>query len=202
LIVRPLSDGGWVSTHTDVTQQRLAERERDSLRQREERRAAVDAAIADFRARIESMLTTVGQSAAAMKAAAKSLLATSDHTLQRTEGAVHGSNEASANVETVAAAAEELSASIKEISRQLVQANEIVRSATADATVTNDDIAALARVAEDRRRGETHSRHRRADESSGAQRHDRGGARRRRRPRLCRGSFGGEVAGGADGEGD
>ena len=148
LIVRPLSDGGWVSTHTDVTQQRLAERERDSLRQREERRAAVDAAIADFRARIESMLTTVGQSAAAMKAAAKSLLATSDHTLQRTEGAVHGSNEASANVETVAAAAEELSASIKEISRQLVQANEIGRSATADATVTNDDIAALARVAQ------------------------------------------------------
>jgi methyl-accepting chemotaxis protein len=146
--VRPLSDGGWVSTHTDVTQQRLAERERDSLRQREERRAAVDAAIADFRARIESMLTTVGQSAAAMKAAAKSLLATSDHTLQRTEGAVHGSNEASANVETVAAAAEELSASIKEISRQLVQANEIVRSATAHATVTNDDIAALARVAQ------------------------------------------------------
>ena len=143
LIVRPLSGGGWVSTHTDVTQQRLAERERDSLRQREERRAAVDAAIADFRARIECMLTTVGQSAAA-----KSLLATSDHTLQRTEGAVHGSNEASANVETVAAAAEELSASIKEISRQLVQANEIVRSATADATVTNDDIAALARVAQ------------------------------------------------------
>ena len=148
LIVRPLSGGGWVSTHTDITEQRLAERERDSLRQREERRAAVDAAIADFRARIESMLTTVGQSAAAMKAAAKSLLATSDHTLQRTEGAVRGSNEASANVETVAAAAEELSASIKEISRQLVQANEIVRSATADATVTNDDIAALARVAQ------------------------------------------------------
>jgi methyl-accepting chemotaxis protein len=59
---------------------------------------------------------------------------------------VHGSNEASANVETVAAAAEELSASIKEISRQLVQANETVHSAAVDATVTNDDIAALARI--------------------------------------------------------
>ena len=109
LIVRPLSDGGWVSTHTDVTQQRLAERERDSLRQREERRAAVDAAIADFRARIESMLKTVGQSASSMKAAAKSLLATSDHTLQRTEGAVHGSNGHRPTSETVAAAARELS---------------------------------------------------------------------------------------------
>ena len=83
-----------------------------------------------------------------MKAAAKSLLVTSDHTLQRAEGAVHGSNEASANVETAAAAAEELSASIKEISRRLAQASEVVRSAATEATATNDDIAALARVAQ------------------------------------------------------
>jgi methyl-accepting chemotaxis protein len=41
-----------------------------------------------------------------------------------------------------------LSASIKEISRQLAQANLVVRSAAADATATNDDIAALARVAQ------------------------------------------------------
>jgi PAS domain-containing protein len=56
LVFRPLASGGWVSTHTDVTQQRVAEKERDSLRQREERRAAIDAAIASFRARVESML--------------------------------------------------------------------------------------------------------------------------------------------------
>ena len=148
LAVRPLRGGGWVSTHTDVTQQRAAEKERDSLRQGEERRAAIDTAIATFRARIESMLTTVGQSAAAMKTAAKSLLSTSDHTLQRAQGAVHGSNKASANVETAAAAAEELSASIKEISRRLGQTSEIVRSAAADATATNDDITALAKIAQ------------------------------------------------------
>ncbi|MGD0419992.1 MAG: methyl-accepting chemotaxis protein [Xanthobacteraceae bacterium] len=45
-------------------------------------------------------------------------------------------------------AAEELSASIKEISRQLAQANEVVSKAAADATATNNDIAALARVAQ------------------------------------------------------
>jgi methyl-accepting chemotaxis protein len=148
LVFRPLAGGGWVSTHTDVTQQRAAENERDSLRQGEERRAAIDAAIGSFRARVESMLMTVGKSAAAMKAAAKTLLTTSDHTLQCAEGAMNGSNEASANVETAAAAAEELSASIKEISRQLGQANEVVRSAAAAATATNDDIAGLARVAQ------------------------------------------------------
>jgi methyl-accepting chemotaxis protein len=148
LVARPLPNGGWVTTHTDVTEKLAAEEERDSLRQRDESRRAIDSAITTFRARVESMLTTVGQSAAAMKAAARTLLTTSDHTLQRAEGAVHGSNEASANVETAAAAAEELSASIKEISRQLAQANDVVRSATADATATNDDIAGLARVAQ------------------------------------------------------
>ena len=40
VIFQPLRGGGWVSTHTDVTQQRTAERERDSLRQREENRHA------------------------------------------------------------------------------------------------------------------------------------------------------------------
>ena len=119
LISRPLRGGGWVETHTDVTEHLVAERERDTLRLREERRIAIDADIASFRGRVENVIAVVGQSAAAMKQAAKTLLATSDHTLQRAEGAVHGSNEASANVETAAAAAEELSASIKEISRRL-----------------------------------------------------------------------------------
>jgi len=148
VITRPLADGGWVSTHTDVTQQRAAEKERDSLRQREQRRDAIEAAIAAFRARVESMLLTVGRSALEMKSAAKSLLTTSDHTLHRAESALHGSNEASVNIEITAAAAEEMSASIKEISRRLAQASEVVRGAAADATTTNSDIAGLARIAQ------------------------------------------------------
>jgi methyl-accepting chemotaxis protein len=148
LVGRPIPGGGWLATHTDVTDQLLAEKERDTLRQREERRRAIDTAISSFRERVESVLKTVGQSATAMKAAAKTLLATSNHTLQRTEGAVHGSNEASVNVETAATAAAELTSSIREISRQLAQANVVVRSAAADANTTNDDIAALAQVAQ------------------------------------------------------
>jgi methyl-accepting chemotaxis protein len=148
VVSRPMPDGGWVVTHTDVTEQMATAQERDSLRQREERQRATDTAISSFRARVESVLTIVVQSATAMKAAAKTLLTTSDYTMQRAEGAVQGSNQASANVETAAAAAEELSASVKEISRRLTQANEVVRSAAAAASATNDDIAALARVAQ------------------------------------------------------
>jgi methyl-accepting chemotaxis protein len=148
LVGRPIKGGGWLATHTDVTEQLLAEKERDSLRQREQRRRATDVAISSFRERVETVLKTVGHSATAMKAAAQTLLATSDHTLQRTEGAVRGSNEASMNVETAATAATELASSIKEISRQLTQTNEVVRSAADAADATNDDITALAAVAQ------------------------------------------------------
>src|ERR1700722_8169253 len=71
LVSRPMPAGGWVATHNDVTEQLSAETERDLLRQREDRRRVVDAAIVSFRARVESVLKTVGQSSAAMKAAAK-----------------------------------------------------------------------------------------------------------------------------------
>jgi methyl-accepting chemotaxis protein len=148
LVNRPIRGGGWVATHFDVTTRLRAEKERDALLLREERRRQTDVAISGFRERVESGLKTVSQSAAAMKAAAKSLLTTSDHTLQRAESAVRGSNEASSNVETAAAAAAELSVSIKEISRQLGQTNDVVRSAAADATATNEDITALAHIAQ------------------------------------------------------
>jgi methyl-accepting chemotaxis protein len=148
LVGRPVGGGGWLATHTDVTEQLLAEKERDALRQREQRRRATDVAISSFRERVEIVLKTVGHSATAMKAAAQTLLATSDHTLRRTEGAVRGSNEASMNVETAATAATELASSIKEISRQLTQTNEVVRSAADAADATNDDITALAAVAQ------------------------------------------------------
>jgi methyl-accepting chemotaxis protein len=148
LVGRPIQGGGWLATHTDVTEQLLAEKERDALLQREQRRRMIDVAISSFRERVETVLKTVSHSATAMKAAAKTLLATSNHTLQRTEGALHGSNEASVNVETAATAATELTSSIKEISRQLTQTNEVVRSAAGTADATNEDIAALAQVAQ------------------------------------------------------
>ena len=140
--------GGWVDTHSDITRQLVTEQERDALRDREERRAMIDAQTASFRARVETVLKTVSGSAMAMKEAARTLLATSDHSLERTEGAVHDSNAASLNVETAATAAAELSASIQEISRRLLRANEIVHGAAADATATNEDIAALAHAAQ------------------------------------------------------
>src|SRR5437016_1007427 len=94
------------------------------------------------------MLSTVGDNAVAMRATATTLFAASRKTSQRAEGAVDTSNEASVNVEIAASAAEELSASISEISRQLSQTNNLVGIAVSEAGVTNEQIGSLAHTAQ------------------------------------------------------
>ncbi|GCC48453.1 hypothetical protein chiPu_0032822, partial [Chiloscyllium punctatum] len=54
---------------------------------------------------------------------------------------------------------------------------------------------------EDRRRRDPDPEHRGADQPARAQRHHRGGPRRRGRSRLCRRRFGGEIAGRPDRQG-
>ena len=140
----PLSGGGWVSTHADVTEQRRAEQERAASQEQEQRRAAIDAAIASFRSQAEKLLSSVSGSAIAMRSTASALLGSSDHTSQRAENAARAFNEASANVETAAVAAEELSHSIAEISRQLIYTSNVVGIATSEARSTDGEIAGLA----------------------------------------------------------
>jgi methyl-accepting chemotaxis protein len=140
----PLPDGGWVATHEDVTEQRRAEEERTAIRGQEQRRTVIDGAIASFRPAVEHLLSSVSGSATAMRSTAGALLGFSDQTSQRAESAVHAFHEASTNVETAAIAAEELSTSIAEISRQLTQTTGIVGIATNEARATDDEIAGLA----------------------------------------------------------
>ena len=140
----PLPGGGWVSTHEDVTEQRRAEEERAAIRGQEERRASIDSAITSFRPTVETLLSTVSESATAMRSTALALFGSSEHTSQRAESAVHAFHEASANVETAAVAADELSRSIAEISRQLTHTTNIVGLATSEARATDGEIGGLA----------------------------------------------------------
>jgi methyl-accepting chemotaxis protein len=148
MVNTPMSDGGWVVTHEDITAQHKAEREHASLSEQEARGKATDAAIASFRGRVEAVLKTVGDSAAAMKATATTLSGSSEKTSHRAEGAVSASNEASTNVATAATAAEELMRSIAEISRQLGHTTEVVGHAATEAKSTNDQVAGLAKAAQ------------------------------------------------------
>jgi methyl-accepting chemotaxis protein len=140
----PLSIGGWLSTHEDVTEQRNAEQERAAAREQDSRRATVDANIASFRPQVETLLSSVSESAVAMRTTAGALFGASDQTSQRAASAVAAFNEASTNVETAAIAADELSRSIDEISRQLSDASKVVALATEEARATDGEIAGLA----------------------------------------------------------
>jgi methyl-accepting chemotaxis protein len=145
---RVMAGGGWVATHDDVTEQHSVEQQRAALRSTEERRARVEAAITQFRERMEEVLRMVGDNAVAMKSAATTLLASSSQTSERAEGAVQASAEASMNVTTAATAADQLSASISEISRQLGRTTEVLRGASAEASTTNQEIAGLAEASQ------------------------------------------------------
>ncbi|HET7803503.1 MAG TPA: PAS-domain containing protein [Pseudolabrys sp.] len=148
VINRPMADGGWVATHEDVTERRHAERERVSMQEQQQRRAAIEQAIAVFRQRVEDHLKTVGEGAQTMHATATTLFSNSAQTSQSADGAVSASNEASTNVETAAVAADELSGSINEIGRQLSKTTEIVRAAVTEAHGTNGQITGLANAAQ------------------------------------------------------
>jgi methyl-accepting chemotaxis protein len=144
----PIKGGGWVSSHQDITEQQRQHQEHDRLVAQEQRRIAVDAAIAQFRQRVEAVLTTVGENAGVMRSTAASLFAASTKNSERADGAVQASKRASINVESAASAAEELSASIGEISEQLGQTNSLVGIAVADAAATNKQIGGLAQAAQ------------------------------------------------------
>jgi methyl-accepting chemotaxis protein len=148
IMERPLLIGGWVATHEDVTEQRNAEQERASMQALEARRAAIEAAIGAFRERVETLLRSVGDSAVSMKTTASALFGFSGQTSQRTEGAVNASNKASANVKVAANAANELTDSIAEISRQLAHTTDVVRLAVDEAQSTNQQITGLVTAAQ------------------------------------------------------
>jgi methyl-accepting chemotaxis protein len=144
----PMGDGGWVATHEDVTEQRMAELQRSSMQELESRRKTIEDAIAGFRERVDSVLQSVSDAGHAMQSTAVGLLGSSEQASQRAESAVKASSDASANVATAATAATELSASIAEIGHQLMRAAEVVRVSVNEAETTNQQIAGLAEAAQ------------------------------------------------------
>jgi methyl-accepting chemotaxis protein len=143
-INEPMPGGGWVSTHEDITEQRLLQQQRDDMAEEQKRRGAVDAAIASFRAVMETLLKTFGDGAAAMKSTAMTLSATANHGSLCATSAVEASNEASTGVKTAAYATDELSNSIAEIARQIAQTNNIVHIAVDEAQATDGEMTMLA----------------------------------------------------------
>jgi len=144
----PMGDGGWVTTHEDITERQNLQKRHDDMAEQQGRRRAVDAAIATFRTKMETLLKTFGDSAQSMKSTAVTLAAASNHTSQCAENAVAASNEAASGVNTAAGAADELSSSIGEIARQITQTHTVVHMAVDEAQSTDGEMTTLATTAQ------------------------------------------------------
>ncbi|HLN24192.1 MAG TPA: methyl-accepting chemotaxis protein [Patescibacteria group bacterium] len=101
----------------------------------------------DFKATVQNGVDRVALTAQCLHAGAEIMIEAADYTARETRAATEASAEASGNVQSVASAAEELSASIRDVSRQVGQSVEIATRAEHAAAASADTVAALADAA-------------------------------------------------------
>ncbi|MBR0741833.1 cache domain-containing protein [Bradyrhizobium liaoningense] len=123
--------------------------EQQELKQKaddEKRRAMVDLA-GKFEASVQAVVRDVFNEARAMQQAAQGMSETANKATDRASFVAAACQQASSNVQTVASAAGELSASITEISQRVAQAATVADKAAADGQRTNDTVQGLAAAA-------------------------------------------------------
>jgi methyl-accepting chemotaxis protein len=130
----------------NATAMRKLESEQAELTQKAERdkRKTLGDLADNFEARVRGIVDILSRAATQMQQAARSLSSTADGTRQKSLAVASGANEATSNVQTVAAAAEELSASITEIGRQVTQAATVSRQAADEGERTNTSVSGLS----------------------------------------------------------
>ncbi len=110
-------------------QDAAAERERERLATRERRREAMEGMTRSFDRTVTGMLGELGSAAARMSSTADGMISTTTETTDRANTVTNAAAETARNVQTVAAAAEELSASLSEASDQVSSSNASAQKA-------------------------------------------------------------------------
>jgi methyl-accepting chemotaxis protein len=129
---------------------RRLQEEQDELKSKaeQEKKTALAALADNFESRIRGIVDVLSGAATRMQSTARSMSDTADSTRQQSLAVASGANQATTNVQTVAAASEELSASISEIGRQVTQAATVSRKAAYEGERTNTTVAGLAEAAQ------------------------------------------------------
>jgi methyl-accepting chemotaxis protein len=111
------------------------------------RQRAIDTYVAEFEGAVRQSLTELNDASTLMRETSGSLSAVSRQTNARVQGAERASGDASMNVQSVASASEELSASIDNISQQATHAAGIASRAVNHARETDGTVQGLAKSA-------------------------------------------------------
>jgi methyl-accepting chemotaxis protein len=113
------------------------------------RRAALLDMAAQFEARVMGMVAAVAAAAHEMETNASGMAAAADRSGTQADAVSQASGQASSNVNTVAAATEELFASIAEIGRQVTMSTSVAGRAVEEATKIDGMIHSLASAAQE-----------------------------------------------------
>lgn len=98
-------------------------------------------------AEVNALVVEVGKAGDDIRANARFLTEAAESTARQSTAAANSADHANSNVQTVAAASEQLSASIAEIARQMSEATRITQSAQIDADRTTQGIQSLSNAA-------------------------------------------------------
>jgi methyl-accepting chemotaxis protein len=112
-----------------------------------ERQRAIEGYIGTFETQVRGTLGALREASEQMRTTSDGMSAVSDRTNSQVHMAVKASGEASSNVNSVAAASEELSASITDISRQVSHAASIAGRAVEQARQTDGTVQGLVTTA-------------------------------------------------------
>lgn len=123
------------------------ERKEKEAADRDKRAEKVATMISDFEIKISEMLKMVESSSNELQVTATSMVNIAESSRDISTAVASASQEASTNIQTVAAASEELSSSIIEISRQVQQAGDVSNEAVVEAEESSQTIAKLAESA-------------------------------------------------------
>jgi methyl-accepting chemotaxis protein len=113
----------------------------------EQRRTDMNRLASNFESAVGEIVDTVSSASTELEASATSLTTTATRSQQLATIVAAASGEASTNVESVAAATEELTSSVNEISRQVQESARIANDAVDQARKTNDRVDELTKAA-------------------------------------------------------
>ncbi len=121
-------------------------REQEAMRARatEEQRRAMNSLANDLEASVKAVMGEVVRSANSMRGEANVMLENARQTSHHSDSVAHAVQEATSEVESVAAGAEQLRASIDEITRSITQSTQLARGAVDEAGRTDSIVQGLS----------------------------------------------------------
>jgi methyl-accepting chemotaxis protein len=131
-----------------ITADRLAADQASERAAKEQRAVRLESAVTGFEITAREMVGLLSSGATELEATAQAMTGSADRTNRQASAVAAAAEHAGSGVQTVAAATEELTASINEISRQVAQSAKMAALAVKDAQHTNTIVAALAEGAD------------------------------------------------------